>query len=67
MWMWMFTIIVLIGAELNSEIEHQIAQDSTGDGGKPMVTRGAHAADTAGQSEDIQPPALQAEDIKYNL
>ena len=28
MWMWMSTIVVLFGAELNSEIEHQTAQDS---------------------------------------
>ena len=52
MWMWMSTIVVLFGAELNLEIEHQTAQDSTGDGGKPMGTRGAHAADTVGQSKD---------------
>ena len=26
MWMWLSTIVVLIGAELNSEIEHQTAQ-----------------------------------------
>ena len=51
MWMWMSTIVVLFGAELNSEIEHQTAQDSTGEGGKPMGTRGAHAADTVGQSK----------------
>ena len=29
MWMWMSAIIVLCGAELNSEIEHQTARDST--------------------------------------
>jgi membrane protein len=28
-WMWMSTIVVLFGAELNSEIEHQTAADST--------------------------------------
>jgi membrane protein len=36
MWMWMSTIVVLFGAELNSEIEHQTAMDSTGDGNKPL-------------------------------
>jgi uncharacterized BrkB/YihY/UPF0761 family membrane protein len=30
MWMWMSAIIVLCGAELNSEIEHQTVRDSTG-------------------------------------
>ena len=29
MWMWMSAIIVLCGAELNSEIEHQTAVDTT--------------------------------------
>ena len=29
MWMWLSTIVVLVGAELNSEIEHQTAIDST--------------------------------------
>jgi membrane protein len=46
-WMWMSTIIVLFGAELNSEIEHQTARDST-DAGKPMGMRGARMADTVG-------------------
>ena len=50
MWMWMSTIVVLFGAELNSEIEHQTAEDSTGDGNKPMGARGAQAADTIGES-----------------
>jgi membrane protein len=30
MWMWMSAIIVLCGAELNAEIEHQTARDSNG-------------------------------------
>ncbi len=29
MWMWLSTSVVLVGAELNSEIEHQTARDST--------------------------------------
>ena len=29
MWMWMSSIVILFGAELNSEIEHQTARDST--------------------------------------
>src|SRR3979490_1037357 len=28
-WMWMSSIVILVGAELNSEIEHQTARDST--------------------------------------
>ena len=30
MWMWLSAIVILFGAELNSEIEHQTARDSTG-------------------------------------
>jgi membrane protein len=40
-WMWMSAIVVLFGAELNSEIEHQTAVDATG-------SRGATMADTLG-------------------
>ena len=28
-WMWMSSIVILLGAELNSEVEHQTARDST--------------------------------------
>jgi membrane protein len=50
-WMWMSTIVVLLGAELNSEIEHQTARDTTEGGGKPLGTRGARAADTVGEAK----------------
>jgi membrane protein len=48
MWMWMSAIIVLCGAELNSEIEHQTALDSTVGHPKPPGARGAVMADTLG-------------------
>ena len=48
MWMWLSAIVVLVGAELNSEIEHQTAQDSTIGAPKPLGTRGAVMADTVG-------------------
>ena len=48
MWMWMSAIIVLCGAELNSEIEHQTALDTTVGGPKPLGIRGAVMADTLG-------------------
>jgi membrane protein len=50
MWMWMSAIIVLCGAELNSEIEHQTAYDSTTGRPKPLGARGALMADTLGAS-----------------
>jgi membrane protein len=48
MWMWMSAVIVLCGAELNSEIEHQTAVDTTVGPGRPMGQRGATMADTLG-------------------
>jgi membrane protein len=48
MWMWMSAIIVLCGAELNSEIEHQTALDTTVGRAKPLGRRGAVMADTLG-------------------
>jgi membrane protein len=50
-WMWMSTIVVLLGAELNSEIEHQTAVDSTKGGDKPLGQRGAQMADTIGEAK----------------
>ena len=49
-WMWMSSIIVLVGAELNSEIEHQTAIDTTVGPGLPMGSRGAAMADTLGKA-----------------
>jgi membrane protein len=49
-WMWMSTIVILFGAELNSEIEHQTLVDSTSGSSKPLGSRGATMADTVGTS-----------------
>ena len=48
MWMWLSIIVVLVGAELNSEIEHQTSHDSTVGPEKPLGVRGAVMADTVG-------------------
>lgn len=50
MWMWMSAIIVLCGAELNAEIEHQTEMDTTVGPGRPMGTRGAAMADSLGRA-----------------
>jgi len=47
-WMWMSTIVILLGAELNSEIEHQTIADSTTGSPKSLGNRGARMADTVG-------------------
>ena len=48
MWLWISTIVILLGAELNAEIEHQTARDSTVGDEKPLGARGAVMADTVG-------------------
>jgi membrane protein len=48
-WLWISVTLVIIGAELNSEIEHQTARDSTTGPEQPMGERGAHMADTVGR------------------
>jgi membrane protein len=48
-WIWISTIVILAGAELDAEIEHQTCRDSTVGPPKPMGTRGATMADTVGR------------------
>ena len=49
MWLWLPAFIVLLGAELTSEIERQTVRDTTTGSPKPMRERGAYAADTVGE------------------
>lgn len=49
-WTWLSTMVFLMGAELNSEIEHQTARDTTIGATKPMGARGAVVADTLGRA-----------------
>jgi membrane protein len=50
MWFWLSAYIVLMGAELNSEMERQTARDSTEGPDRPLGGRGARAADTVGEA-----------------
>jgi membrane protein len=45
-WIWISSIVVLVGAELDAEMEHQTARDTTTGPERPMGTRGARMADT---------------------
>jgi membrane protein len=51
MWMWISMIVILLGAELNAEIEHQTAKDSTVGAEKPLGRRGAVKANTVGAAQ----------------
>jgi membrane protein len=50
-WLWISTTVMLLGAELNAEIEHQTARDSTVGVEKPLGARGAVMADTVGAKQ----------------
>jgi membrane protein len=45
MWFWVSAYAVLLGAELNAELELQTAEDTTEGGPRPMGRRGAYVAD----------------------
>ena len=50
MWTWISLMILILGAELNAELEHQTAMDSTTGTPRPMGSRGAVVADTLGET-----------------
>ncbi|TXN72892.1 YihY/virulence factor BrkB family protein [Methylobacterium sp. WL6] len=47
-WIWISTVIVLLGAEVNAEMEHQTVRDTTVGAPQPLGTRRAKMADTVG-------------------
>jgi membrane protein len=51
-WIWLSTTIVLLGAQLNAEIEHQTAEDTTVGEPQPLGARGANMADHVGAAAD---------------
>jgi membrane protein len=51
-WLYLSAFVVLLGAQINAEIERQTKKDTTTDGGKPMGQRDAFAADTIGPAYD---------------
>ena len=53
-WLYLSAYVVVFGAELNSEIEHQTAHDSTTGPPRPMGERGAWAADNVATSDEVQ-------------
>jgi membrane protein len=49
-WLFLTSFVVLVGAELNTEMELQTAKDTTKGPEKPMGERGGHAADHVAES-----------------
>lgn len=52
MWFYLTGYVVILGAEINSELERQTRHDTTEGAPKPMGRRGAYSADTVGPSAD---------------
>jgi membrane protein len=50
-WIWVSVVIVLIGGEINAEMEHQTARDTTEGSEKPLGARGATMADHVGPAQ----------------
>ena len=55
-WLWITMTLVIIGAEVNSEMEHQTARDTTTGPEAPLGERGARMADSVGR---VWPPARE--------
>ena len=53
-WMYLSAYAFIVGAELNSEIEHQTAKDSTTGSPVPLGERGAWAADNVATDDQVQ-------------
>lgn len=56
LWVWFSVMVVLIGAELSAEIEHQTAQDTTTGRPLPIGARGAAMADSVGAAFTVSVP-----------
>jgi membrane protein len=54
-WLWLSTIVILVGAELDAEMEHQTARDTTTGSPKPLGARGATMADSVGPAQNSTP------------
>ncbi|MFC0241225.1 YihY/virulence factor BrkB family protein [Rhodopseudomonas telluris] len=50
-WLWMSAIVILLGAELDAEIEHQTERDTTTGHPRPIGSRGARMADSVGPAQ----------------
>ncbi|MBW6424833.1 YihY/virulence factor BrkB family protein [Rhizobium sp. XQZ8] len=51
-WTWISVAILIVGAELNAELEHQTTRDTTTGMSRPMGSRGAYVADTVGDAKN---------------
>lgn len=59
-WMFLSAYVLLFGAELNSELEHQTAKDTTAGAPQPLGQRGAWSADHVAGADEPEKPAASA-------
>lgn len=52
MWFYLSGYIIILGAEINSELERQTKQDTTAGSPKQLGARGAYSADTVGPTSE---------------
>ncbi len=64
MWFYLSSLTVVIGAEINAEMERQTVSDTTDGPERPMGERGAYAADTVGPTAAHVPTAREKEQSK---
>ena len=55
LWLYLTALMVILGAELNAELERQTRRDSTVGPPQPLGQRGAFAADTVAPGPDTGP------------
>jgi membrane protein len=51
-WLWLSTVVTLVGAELDAEMEHQTARDTTIGPPTPLGARGAAMANSVGPAQN---------------
>jgi membrane protein len=51
-WLWISAVVVLLGGELNAEMEHQTSRDTTQGVRRPLGSRGAMMADHLGKAHN---------------
>ena len=52
LWLLLTAVVIILGAELNAELERQTARDTTTGPERPLGARQAYAADTVGPASD---------------
>lgn len=63
-WLYLSSYILLFGAELNSEIEHQTAADTTGGVPRPLGERGAWVADHVASADAARAPSTETGEVE---